>query len=123
MKFQNKFAVVIVSLVMAVAMNCGENKDETADAESGNPGKEMYDQNCNSCHGPMGAGDGPAAASLNPKPRNLQVASADWKNGADLAGITKTLKEGISGTGMVAYGHLGDDNLKLIADYILTLQK
>lgn len=34
-------------------------------------GKATYDQYCAGCHGPSGKGDGPAAASLNPKPRNF----------------------------------------------------
>lgn len=33
-------------------------------------GKEKYRQFCAVCHGASGRGDGPAAAALNPKPRN-----------------------------------------------------
>lgn len=33
-------------------------------------GKAKYEQLCASCHGMTGKGDGPAAATLNPKPRN-----------------------------------------------------
>jgi mono/diheme cytochrome c family protein len=41
-------------------------------------GKVVYEANCLSCHGSTGVGDGPAGASLNPKPGNLvQVASDD----------------------------------------------
>ena len=36
-------------------------------AEAGEP---VYQANCVPCHGPEGKGDGPSAASLNPKPRN-----------------------------------------------------
>jgi len=41
-------------------------------AEKGDPkaGKAKYDVLCVSCHGNSGKGDGPAAASLNPKPQN-----------------------------------------------------
>lgn len=34
-------------------------------------GKEIYAKFCASCHGATGKGDGPAAAALNPKPRNF----------------------------------------------------
>ncbi|MFQ5946869.1 MAG: c-type cytochrome [Anaerolineae bacterium] len=34
-------------------------------------GKALYTQYCPSCHGETGKGDGPAAAALNPKPRDL----------------------------------------------------
>lgn len=34
-------------------------------------GKQIFMQICVPCHGPEGKGDGPASASLDPKPRNL----------------------------------------------------
>lgn len=34
-------------------------------------GKKIFEQDCVSCHGNNGTGDGPAGASLNPKPANL----------------------------------------------------
>lgn len=34
-------------------------------------GKSIYNINCASCHGEKALGDGPAAASLNPKPKSL----------------------------------------------------
>ena len=34
-------------------------------------GKSLFDKNCVSCHGAGGKGDGVAAASLNPKPKDL----------------------------------------------------
>ncbi|MBS1149150.1 MAG: cytochrome c, class, partial [Myxococcaceae bacterium] len=42
-------------------------------------GKSSFDINCAPCHGPKGAGDGPAAVALNPKPRNFTV--DPFKNG------------------------------------------
>ncbi|PIR21419.1 MAG: hypothetical protein COV45_01340 [Deltaproteobacteria bacterium CG11_big_fil_rev_8_21_14_0_20_47_16] len=38
-------------------------------------GKTKFQQMCASCHGATGKGDGVAAASLNPKPRNLSDAA------------------------------------------------
>jgi len=34
-------------------------------------GEVLYQANCSSCHGVSGEGDGPAAAGLEPRPRNL----------------------------------------------------
>jgi len=44
-----------------------------ADAASLARGKHIFARDCANCHGPTGQGDGPRAASLNPKPANLQV--------------------------------------------------
>jgi len=38
-------------------------------------GKQIFMQVCTPCHGPEGHGDGPASATLNPKPRNLTDAA------------------------------------------------
>lgn len=43
--------------------------DPNATVASG-AGAQIYAQRCALCHGAEGRGDGPAAASLNPKPRN-----------------------------------------------------
>jgi mono/diheme cytochrome c family protein len=34
--------------------------------------EEVFNTRCSVCHGPRGAGDGPASAGLTPPPRNLQ---------------------------------------------------
>ena len=84
---------VTAALANAVLVGCGGNKsttqnesstpapaDQTTPAPStsttpaptagGDLGSQVYAQRCALCHGPTGHGDGPAAASLNPKPRN-----------------------------------------------------
>src|SRR5215831_5605657 len=38
-------------------------------------GRTIYETQCAICHGPRGAGDGPAATSLTPKPPSLQDAA------------------------------------------------
>jgi mono/diheme cytochrome c family protein len=43
---------------------------DTATMAGGDLGAQVYAQRCALCHGSAGKGDGPAAASLNPKPRN-----------------------------------------------------
>lgn len=72
-------------------------------------GKELYAQNCASCHGDLGAGDGPAAAALKPAPRNFTDKGAQWKNGSSPLGIFKTLANGIEGSSMASYANLSED--------------
>lgn len=47
----------------------------TPDVEKG---KEVFNQRCVPCHGSTGHGDGPASASLNPKPRKF--ADGGWQS-------------------------------------------
>jgi mono/diheme cytochrome c family protein len=39
-------------------------------------GAELFVENCAACHGATGAGDGPAAASLDPRPADLRRVAA-----------------------------------------------
>jgi caa(3)-type oxidase subunit IV len=83
-------------------------------------GKEVFAQQCVSCHGVMGKGDGPAAGALNPRPRNF-TADADWKNGRKPSQIFKTLKEGIAGGGMASFVTLPSDDRWALTHYVATL--
>src|SRR4051812_34735034 len=53
---------------------------------------EIFKNRCSPCHGPGGRGDGPAAAALNPKPRNY--ADAAWQNSVTDDQIKKTILYG-----------------------------
>jgi mono/diheme cytochrome c family protein len=48
----------------------GAATDTSNKMASGDLGVQVYTARCVLCHGPNGKGDGPGAASLNPKPRN-----------------------------------------------------
>ena len=83
-------------------------------AGKGDPakGKEKYNQICASCHGPSGKGDGPAAAALDPKPRNLS--DAKYVSTISDEQLFKTVKEGGASVGksplMPAWGSVLSDN-------------
>src|SRR5262249_38211464 len=68
-------------------------------------GKEQFQAQCIACHGATGHGDGAAAASMNPKPRNF-TQDAGWKNGRKPSDVFKTLRDGIPGTGMASFATL-----------------
>ena len=67
-------------------------------------GAQVFKTNCAMCHGPEGKGDGPAGASLNPKPRNF--VEGKWKKGGTRLGIFGVIQNGLEGSSMVSFKHL-----------------
>jgi mono/diheme cytochrome c family protein len=84
-----------------------------ADTE-GDPakGKEIFQTNCATCHGPEGKGNGPAAAALNPKPRNLS--DAEYLSTLSHEHLVKVITEGGTSVGkspmMAAWGGILSQN-------------
>jgi mono/diheme cytochrome c family protein len=83
-------------------------------------GKALFADNCVTCHGEKGAGDGPAAPTTNPKPRNFTAASG-WKNGPTRTGIYKTLSEGIPGSSMASFDTLPPRDRMALVHYVRSL--
>jgi copper transport protein len=70
------------------------------DAASLASGKALYEQNCATCHGATGRGDGPLAAALNPRPADFREhMEAGHSDGELYAWVAK----GVPGTGMPAF--------------------
>jgi len=57
---------------------------EIDDLATANGAAELYAQHCTSCHGPTGAGDGPAAEGLSPRPTDLRGLSFPTRDPAYL---------------------------------------
>ncbi len=83
-------------------------------------GKGIFTLQCVSCHGDQGLGNGPAAASLNPPPRNF-TQDAGWKNGRKPSGIFKSVTEGIPGTGMSSFATLSAEDRWAVSHFVATL--
>ncbi|RYZ93412.1 MAG: c-type cytochrome [Proteobacteria bacterium] len=82
-------------------------------------GARLFQTACISCHGNTGRGDGPAGASLDPKPANfhdkdLVLASAPYK-------FFNTVRLGVPGTGMMAFSYLTDSEVWDLAFYLKSL--
>jgi mono/diheme cytochrome c family protein len=57
-----------------------------------NAGRALYQQYCSMCHGPQGKGNGPAAAAMNPKPRDHT--DGRYMNALSDAHLTTVISEG-----------------------------
>lgn len=82
-------------------------------------GAALYEQQCASCHGREGAGDGPAGQGLEPP----AVAFTDRERAAQrsVLGYFNTITLGVEGTGMASYGALSEADRWALAFYVATL--
>ena len=112
-------AIVSSALLSAPAKVKAENADPIAS------GKALYATNCVTCHGEKYDGQGPAGKYLTPKPRNLAVEKL--KNGETKEAIASTIKNGLDGTQMVAFGKpkgaLSETECNDLAAFVFSLRK
>ena len=85
---------------------------------------EKFMMFCVPCHGPAGKGDGLAAASLNPKPRNFTIGT--YMNARTDAQLINVIKNGSAAEKfspqMIGYGSmLNDQEIKDIVAHIRSL--
>lgn len=89
------------------------------DAASVEAGAAIFSQTCAVCHGPEGAGDGPGAAALEPKPADLR---ADHVQANSDGGLFYTISEGRPGTAMPAWEEtLSESQRWHLVNYIRSL--
>lgn len=83
------------------APTAGGPAGQTAPAAAAKPpaeeAKQLFDTVCAACHGKGGKGDGPAAANLNPKPRDYT--SAEWQQSVTDEEIATIIVKGGQGVG------------------------
>jgi mono/diheme cytochrome c family protein len=83
-------------------------------------GEVLFKQSCSSCHGESGHGNGPAAGTLNPRPRNF-AQPAGWKRGFHVSDIFTTVTTGIKGTGMAAFDFIMPADRMALVHYVRSL--
>ncbi len=111
--------ILLVAPVLLLAVACGNAgggdpkpaapaaapaaapKAQTAAAsvtpEAAKEAAEIFASRCTACHGPNGAGDGPASAGLTPPPRNLQDKA--WQSSVTDEHIEKIVSYGGAAVG------------------------
>lgn len=88
-----------------------------APALAADDGKAVYEIRCAPCHGSTGTGDGPAAAALEPKPRNFRDPSF-W-HGRTRTSLRLTVEQGRPGTMMSPFkGVLTDAEIDGVVRYV-----
>ena len=84
-------------------------------------GRRLYANNCASCHGDRGLGDGPAAAGMNPAPP--AIGSAEQMHDVSPALMYRVVTVGIAGTPMISWSStLTSDERWDIVAYLTSLR-
>ncbi|MGH7517388.1 MAG: FTR1 family protein [Gemmatimonadales bacterium] len=109
-------------LTAALAARLGVSlEDVPAGAPSIARGKQVYQQQCASCHGELGRGDGAAAARLDPAPANLADAAA--LRDASPLDFYRRVSIGVVGTAMPPFeSGLSPDDRWAVAAYATLLR-
>lgn len=113
--------LLVFTVILAVALLSTPIAVQAGEVDQG---KKLYGQFCASCHGQSGKGDGPAAAALNPKPRDHT--SKEYMSKMSDEDIFKVIKNGGASIGksplMPPWGaSLKDDQINDVIAYIRTL--
>ena len=116
-EYENEVAFANEQAIKMKAANPGPQIDEnnvtvTADVKALADGKSTFLNTCASCHRRDGGGD------IGPN-----LTDEYWKHGASIQNIYKTVKDGIPGTNMVAWGGaMSPEAIRNVGSYVLTLQ-
>jgi cytochrome c oxidase cbb3-type subunit 2 len=121
----NRFGTML--LVVGVCATRGvAAEDRPLTVVDANAGKALYVQECSACHGERGAGDGPAAAFLDPRPRDFTKRVFKLRTTATgqpptTADVLRTIDRGIPGTAMPSFAFLPEADRRKIAAHVLRL--
>jgi mono/diheme cytochrome c family protein len=90
-------------------------------------GERLYARHCAICHGPDGRGNGPAAPSLHPRPRDFtggvfKLKSTAGSEAPTLADVRRTIEQGMPGSSMPAWRDLlSREEIDALAEYVRSL--
>lgn len=86
---------------LALAGGCGKSDDASsgggASSAATAEAQQLFATRCTPCHGNEGRGDGPASASLNPRPRDFQDGS--WQSSVNDQHIERVIQFGGAAVG------------------------
>lgn len=86
---------------------------------------ELFELHCSACHGPVGAGDGPAVAWLFPPPRDFTQGRfrmvSSVQGGPDFSDVLDVLRRGMPGSAMPSFAWMDEAELESLAAHVLAL--
>jgi len=91
-------------------------------------GKYVFERNCIVCHGARGDGKGEMGIMLQPRPRSFREGMFKFRStpmGAlpTEADLTRTIRGGLSGTGMGMFTHLTDNEVRAVIEYVKSFSR
>tara|TARA_R110002033_G_scaffold11105_8_gene35565 strand:- start:3733 stop:5637 length:1905 start_codon:yes stop_codon:yes gene_type:complete len=81
--------------------------------------QQLFIENCSSCHGDLGQGNGPLAKSLAPEPTNFT--DQERALNRSLLGLYDAISDGLDGSAMRAFSELNDQQRWSLAFYVGSL--
>lgn len=112
MRNTTRFILAALSLTLAPVVGCKDQAPSgtsstnatgttssavTITAAARTEATQIFATRCTPCHGPSGAGDGPASAGLTPRPRNFHDAA--WQGSVTDDYIERIIQYGGAGVG------------------------
>lgn len=103
-----------------------------SEAAASDAGAKVFKTYCETCHGPKGAGDGPAAMGLNPKPASFVTGAFKYDpngNGrkGDVEDIQAIVRDGAAKYGgsplMTPWSMLNAADLEAVAKHVKSLEE
>jgi mono/diheme cytochrome c family protein len=111
-------AAILALAILALAALAPAAEPPSKTPELVEQGRAAFAKYCYTCHGPNGEGDGPAASTLRPPPRNLVTHPV--KGGAPE--VFRVLSTGVNGTAMAPFTYLSETERWALSYYVAGLK-
>lgn len=126
LRFMKMVVASSITIVLAAALHApAASKQPVSPPQNSSP-RALYEQHCAACHGLSGAGDGPAAVWLYPKPRHFN--SGLFKIKSTPAGflptdddLLQTVTRGMPGSSMPSFTYLTESERRQVVQYVKQL--
>lgn len=83
-------------------------------------GKKLFQQNCISCHGAQGRGDGDAGKGMDPAPANFH--NSERMSQISAFHCYNTIRLGVPGTGMASWSNFTDKEVWDLSFYLMSIR-